>query len=145
MTKVDFYILPENSQAEIFTCKLVEKAYLKKHQVYLHARDDTEARKLDDILWTFRPGSFVPHSRYTGKSEPGPTPVLIGNEGEQAPPPDTHDVLINLSPNVPLFFSQFERVAELVCGDNSQRAQARERYRFYKDRGYELKTHEIKP
>jgi DNA polymerase-3 subunit chi len=52
-------------------------------------------------------------------------------------------VLINLSNDVPPYFSRFKRVAELVSGEASQRSAARERYRFYKDRGYTLNTHEI--
>jgi DNA polymerase-3 subunit chi len=43
-----------------------------------------------------------------------------------------------------VFFSRFERVAELVSGDADVRQQGRKRYSFYKDRGYPLRTHEIK-
>jgi DNA polymerase-3 subunit chi len=45
---------------------------------------------------------------------------------------------------VPPFFSRFHRVAELVDGDEEQRRQSRERYRFYRDRGYALENHPIK-
>jgi DNA polymerase-3 subunit chi len=34
-------------------------------------------------------------------------------------------------------------VAEVVDGDESRKAQGRERFRFYKDRGYPLKTNNL--
>ena len=53
------------------------------------------------------------------------------------------DVLINLTPVQPLFFSQFERLAEIINGDEEVKKQGRVRYQFYKDRGYHLDTHQI--
>ena len=69
-----------------------------------------------------------------------PEPVLLG---EGIDPADEHDVLVNLSDGVPPFFSRFDRVAELVGGDETARAAARARYRFYQDRGYSLETHKL--
>jgi DNA polymerase-3 subunit chi len=54
-----------------------------------------------------------------------------------------HDVLVNLDQTVPAFFGQFERVAEIVSGDDNVRNQARERYKYYRDRGYSLNSHNI--
>ena len=51
--------------------------------------------------------------------------------------------MLNLTHEVPLFFSQFNRVAELVDADENARSQARNRFKFYKDRGYELDTHDM--
>ncbi len=53
-------------------------------------------------------------------------------------------MLINLAAEVPLFFSRFERVAELVNEQADTRSQGRARYSFYRERGYPLHTHEIK-
>ena len=57
--------------------------------------------------------------------------------------PEIHDVLLNLTDEVPLFFSQFDRVAEFVDADENSRSLARSRFKFYKDRGYDLTTHEL--
>ncbi len=141
MTRVDFYVLAESdaTAAELLACRLAEKIYKLGHQVYVHTESDAQAQRLDGLLWTFRPGSFVPHGRQGGES-PEQVPVLIGC-GEE---PASHtDVLVNLATEVPGFFSRFERVAELVAGEPEQRAMARERFRFYRDRGYELQTHNL--
>lgn len=141
MTRIDFYILKTAAplEGERFACRLAEKAYDQGHRLYLHVPEEAASR-LDELLWSFRAGSFVPHERLEG-GEPDPdTPVHIGS-GQTPGPHD--DVLINLAPEVPLFFSRFQRVAEIVAGDEAQRAAGRERYRFYRDRGYPLKVHDL--
>jgi len=141
MTQVDFYILKDTQPqaCSLFTCKLTEKAYKKGHQVFINTQSDQQLKQLDDLLWTFRDGSFLPHAVYTGAAADA-QPILLGNA---AAPETASDVLVNLSNDIPSFFSRFSRVAELVGGDEVQRATARERYRFYKDRGYTLSTHNI--
>ncbi len=141
MTRVDFYVSPAPTSAarQQLACRIAEKAYLKQHPVYLHVADETQAEQLDTLLWVFRAGSFIPHCR---SNDPlaATSPVLIGSN---EPPAMANGVLINLSDAVPAFFSRFERVAEVVSGDESARQQARQRYKFYRERGYPLETHEL--
>ncbi len=156
MTRVDFYIVAGTTASPLIACRLAEKAYQRGHRVHIHASDPDQARQVDELLWTFRAGSFVPH-RLTGRETPAaePVPVTIGCEAGDGPgsgaEPDAAigpdigpgDVLINLDSSVPLFFSRFERVAEIVAGDEQARAEGRERYRFYRERGYHLDTHTL--
>ncbi len=141
MTEVDFYII--NSEAARqrlqFACRLTDKAYRLGHKVYIHTESAQQSRELDDLLWTFQQNSFVPHALYEDNNE-APPPVQLGHAAE---PDASHQVLINLAADVPLFFSRFERVAELVNNDNKVRQQGRSRYSFYKQRGYPLRSHEI--
>jgi DNA polymerase-3 subunit chi len=141
MTQVDFYILPNDDQLQRvqFACRLADKAYRLGHRVYIHAESSQQTRLLDDMLWTFQQNSFIPHALLGDDSEAKP-PVQLGHDAE---PDASHQVLINLAPEVPLFFSRFERVAELVNSDATLRQQGRSRYSFYKERGYPLRTHEI--
>ncbi len=142
MTRVDFYILAAGSgqeAAERTACRIAEKAFRQGHQVYLHVADGDAAERLDELLWTFRAGSFVPHARWPLPEGGEAPPVLIGADE----PPAGPDVLVNLAPEVPGFFSRFLRVAEIVGGDEASRARARERYRWYRERGYPLHTHEL--
>jgi DNA polymerase-3 subunit chi len=141
MTRIDFYILQDtgNAAAPLFTCRLAEKAFHQGHEVYINTESAAQLQQLDDLLWTFRAGSFVPHGACNDSDACQP-PVLLGHDTE---PRDSHDVLVNLSGKVPPFFGRFNRVAELVSGDEVQRSRGRERYRFYMDRGYTLTTHRI--
>jgi DNA polymerase-3 subunit chi len=141
MTKVDFYILQQqHGEARArFACRLAEKAWQQGNKVYIHTESAEQSQRLDEMLWTFRAGSFVPHSLDEDASADA-SPIHIGHTGE----PQHHDqVLINLAPEVPLFFSRFERVAELVDQSDECRTQGRERFRFYRDRGYPLDNHTI--
>lgn len=143
MTRVDFYVLQAGSehQRHIFACRLAEKAFRLGLGIYLHTRSAAETARLNDLMWTFRDGSFVPHlpvAEAVGEDEKDNTPIHLGHGSEPGP---HSDLLINLADQVPLFFSRFERVAEIVAGD--ARNDARERFRFYRDRGYSLDTHTL--
>jgi len=142
VTQVDFYLLQDDS-AQIrasFACRLADKAYRLGNRVYIHTASAEQTRQLDDLLWTFQQNSFVPHAIYQA-AQHNPPPVLLAHNSE---PDASIQVLINLSAEVPLFFSRFERVAELVNQNADIRQQGRSRYSFYKERGYPLRTHEIK-
>lgn len=141
MTKVDFYLLTSR-QPQIrqrFACKLTEKAYRLGHRVYIQVEDQDQAQKMDDLLWTFRQGSFVPHA-LMNTEEASETPVLIGYKGE---PGIEMDLLINLCAEAPRFFSHFPRVAEIIDQDEGNRHAGRQRYRNYRDQGCSLETHEL--
>ncbi|TFG79503.1 MAG: DNA polymerase III subunit chi [Chromatiales bacterium] len=141
MTQVDFYLLQDNEPeaCSLLACRLTEKAYKKGHRVYIHAESGAQLRQLDELLWSFRAGSFLPHAVVQDRPAE-PQPILLGNDSE---PQGMDDVLVNLASEVPPFFSRFKRVAELVGGDEAARSAARERYRFYQQRGYTLNTHKL--
>ena len=138
MTRVDFYLM-ESGNKEQFTCRLINKIFDKKHQVYVHTADEAQALKLDQLLWTYHDLAFIPHGLASGQNN-AELSVLIGH-GE--PPEDYHELLVSLSDNPPVFFSRFERVAEVVAPGENEKTRARERFRFYRDRGYALETHKI--
>jgi DNA polymerase-3 subunit chi len=138
MTKVDFYILSAGS-SEQMACRIAEKAYGLGNRIYIHTETAQQAKHMNELLWTFRDGSFVPHEPYqTGVTNE--SPIQIGHH--ESPETDC-DVLINLASSVPLFFSRFLRVAELIAPNSDAKTQGRERFRFYRDRGYPLDTHDV--
>lgn len=141
MPSIDFYLINEGDSSSRlkFICRLVEKAYQQKHKVYLQASSQTESQQLDQLLWTYRDDSFIPHGIYNHGQEPFP-PVQIGHD---LTPDDHRDILINLSDDVPNFYQQFSRILEIISNDPTQQAKARDRYRFYREKGFEIKTHKI--
>ncbi|NKF23295.1 DNA polymerase III subunit chi [Solimonas marina] len=144
MTRIDFYILPDGGAAGApvaTACRLCEKATAGGHRIYVNVPDEAIAGDLDDALWSLRQGGFIPHERYDGEPLDEPLPsVLIG---AVEPPDSHHGIMLNLGLEVPDFFSRFERVLEIVAADPQARAMSRERYKFYRDRGYELATHKL--
>lgn len=142
MTRINFYILKSNSPNDrmAFICRLVDKIYNKGHQILLYTEDNQQTGMIDDMLWTWKQGSFIPHEVYAG-DEISDCPVIISHDHERAT--DIDDILINMAGDVPAFFSRFERVSEIVDRDETMTQMARQRYRFYKERGYPLESHDI--
>lgn len=140
MTNIDFYVLSsDQTTARLqFACRLAYKAWLQNHQVYLHCTDEAEARHIDELLWSFRSDSFLPHALHTVQPS---EMVVCGWTGDPTP---HHDVLINLGNETPEFFSRFNRLAEILIEHEPILTPARERFRFYRKRGYPLKTHQIR-
>ena len=141
MPRIDFYVLPdqkENGRA-LLACRLTDKAFGLGHTVYLFTASEARAAALDDLLWTFRQDSFVPHERYPLVGEEG-SPVLVGTA---APATVEAQVLINLADALPEGFERYERVVELVDQHPEVLAQSRERFRQYREQGYLLKTHRL--
>lgn len=141
MTEIWFYVLDGADQGAVpFACRLADKIHQQQRRLYVHADDRAMAQRIDEDLWTFRQGSFVPHAladELTGADDP--TAIAIG--GGEAPPAGFDDVLINLADEVPVFFSQFQRAVEIVTP--ATREAARRHYKFYQDRGYPLETHQV--
>jgi DNA polymerase-3 subunit chi len=142
--RVDFYVLSttETRARFHFTCRLAEKVYRLNQRIYTHMNSAAEVRQLDELLWTFRDGSFLPHATLPPSDEKNgsPEPITIGH-GEQSA--IAGDVLINLTDAIPAFFDQFPRVAEIVDSTPECRRLGRERFSFYRDNGYEPATHKI--
>jgi DNA polymerase-3 subunit chi len=142
MTRINFYVLQSskaNARLE-FVCRLTEKIYNKGHRILLHTNNTRHTEMIDDLLWTWKQGSFIPHEIHSGDTEPD-CPIVISHQPELKT--DMQDVLINMADEIPFFFSQFDRVSEIVDQSEETRQSARKRYRFYQDRGYPLESHEI--
>ena len=134
--RVDFYVLGAD-EPERVVCRLVDKAYAQGHTVYILVQSQEQAERLDGLLWSFRQDSFIGHEIDADGAD---SPVRIGWASE---PRDDFDVLVNLTPEVPPFHQRFVRVAELVCGDGEQRTLARERFRYYRQHGCEVHSHDL--
>jgi len=141
MARVDFYVLSQSGEQarRLFACKLAEKAYRLENTVHIIAASRTDAERLDELLWTFRDGSFVPHHIVTATGNPE-SPISIGCDADAVEP---RDLLINLCDEVPATAESFPRVAELVSSDQDSKQRSRARYSHYRDQGHELNTHKL--
>ncbi len=141
VARVDFYVLPDqraNGRA-LLACRLADKAYNLGHTAYILAASEAQAAALDDLLWTFRQDSFIPHERYPLTGEEA-SPVLVGTV---LPAEATAQVLINFTDNLPEGFERYERVVELVDQTPEVLAQSRERFKQYRERGCAPETHKL--
>ncbi|WP_233862562.1 DNA polymerase III subunit chi [Paraburkholderia adhaesiva] len=134
MTRIDFHTNVGDSLA--YACRLVRKAYLAGEQVVVLA-EPARLRAFDEMLWTFSPLDFVPHCM-ADSALANETPIVLAADLERAP---HHRVLLNLGATVPPQFARFERLLEVIGDTPDELAAGRDRYRFYRDRGYALNNY----
>ena len=133
MTQIFFYHNAGDRLAA--AAALIGKAALQKKSLLVYAPDSEVADGLDRQLWTMQPTGFVPHVRASSPLA-AETPVVIADNLETL----TQDErLFNLSAEVPPGFSRFASLIEVIGLEAEERQAGRERVKFYKDRGYEIK------
>jgi DNA polymerase-3 subunit chi len=142
MARVDFYILKQEGpqSRNTFACRLAEKAYRLDNTVHIHTLNRDDAARIDDLLWTFRDGSFLPHELLGKRDAARLAPITIGSGDD---PVEPRDLLINLCDAIPPFAESFPRVAELVSSDEPSKQESRKRFAFYRDKGHTLETHDV--
>lgn len=138
MTRIDFYFNVA-SKAEVAR-KLAAKALHAEKHILIFTRDKTRARELDASLWASPQLSFLPHV-LCGHPLAAKTPVLIGDDPEKLQRPD---VLINITAEIPDCFARFDRLLEIVTEDPLDKEAARNRFRYFRERGYPLEVHDLK-
>jgi DNA polymerase-3 subunit chi len=135
VTRIDFH--SNVADRLTYTCRLVRKAWAAQCRIVLLSCDAQQQAALDQALWTFSATDFLPHVAAQHPRAAG-TPVILTAD-DQADLPH-HHVLINLSGRTPAHFARFERMFEIISADEEDKIAGRDRYRYYKDRGYPL-TH----
>ena len=138
MTSIDFYFNADDRLG--VACRLAGKALQQRKRVLIYASQPDVAQKIDRLLWTAQAVSFVPHC-YAHDALAADTPVLIASD--DALQAAACEVLVNLSPECPPFFERHERLLEIVAQDEEQVLAGRARFKFYRDRGYALRSHDL--
>jgi DNA polymerase III subunit chi len=137
MTRIDFHF---NAPDKLdYACRLVRKIHRTGQRVVVWCEGGERLRQLDAALWSFSPTDFIPHVM-AADSLAAQTPVVLASPGDEIP---HHEVLVNIGDATPPCFASFERLIEVVTGDVDDRNLARTRFRFYKDRGYPMETHDL--
>lgn len=137
MTQIFFYHGAADRLAA--ACALLSGAYAKKKPMLVFAPDATVAANLDRLLWTHQALSFVPHCRADSPLA-AETPILITDTLTQIPQDQR---LMNLSRDIPEGFSRFESLIEVVGQEEDDRNAGRERVKYYRDRGYEVRFFDL--
>jgi len=142
MPEVSFYVLSAQSANSryLFACKLTEKAYRSGAFIYILMDDDRQCRKLDDLLWTFRAGSFIPHQIYSGSTPDLLNKVLIGTI---RPPEHWQQTIINLALQNAYLNCGSQRILEILDASETIKQAGRSRYRQYQHADFSITTHKL--
>lgn len=137
MTEILFYTHVENKFHT--ACEISNKVLRSKRKMMVFAQDESAAAKMDRLMWTIPALGFLPHCEI-GHALAAETPIVISCEADKLA---YDDVLLNLHDEVQPFFSRYQRVIEIVSTDAADVTAARSRYKFYKDRGYSITSHDL--
>ncbi|MCK5725808.1 MAG: DNA polymerase III subunit chi [Thiotrichaceae bacterium] len=139
MTEIKFYVTRSEEQSSrlMLACQLTQKALQHQMHVYIHVESAVMAEQLDSLLWEFNDESFIAHELAPTDTK---VEVLIGYDFE---PMTECDYLINLTGERPAFFARYAKLAEIISQEPTVLNKGRDRYRFYKDRGYKLDYYKL--
>ena len=137
MTSIDFYT--RCADRLDVASRLVAKAWAQHGSVRVLTPREEFTAELDARLWRLPPTAFLPHCRLASPVA-AETPILVDHALVHEGPAV---VLINLHASPPPFFSRFERLVEIVGAGDDDAAAGRERWRYYKERGYALRSHDL--
>ena len=139
--RADFYLLDATTPQAgwQFGCRLLDKIYQQKQQALVLCQDKFTAEHIDELLWTYKDDSFVPHN-LVGEGPSTPPPIQIAWENI----PNHHrNNLVLLTPQLPEEHSRFRRLLLILHNDEEIRNQARDLYKQLKNEGAELHMHEV--
>ena len=130
----------------LFACRLVEKAFHKGHRLLVVCENEAQRNTLDDLLWDFKKTGFVPHEIRGNPGQERRQAVEIDYHGREASASDSHqdDVLINLTPQIPADFGEFQRITEIVIQDEAILKSTRDNWKQYKSAGLKLDRHDMR-
>ncbi len=138
MTRVEFIVNLQNQLSE--TARLCENYLNKGHKLTINCGSQEKQAALSAMLWDFKAASFLPHTN-NDVAEAGFAPIHLHVEGVAL---QQDDILINLDQEVPLFFGRFRQMIEVVGEAEAEKQAARTRWKFYRDRGYMLRSTDVK-
>ena len=123
-----------------FVCRLLQTVYDKQIPIAVRCATDEQAHMFDTQLWDFDDNSFLAHEFWTGTQHiTAPIVIITPKQVANQCPIKT---VLNLSP-LPCLESHIPRVLEIISTDENELAQARNRFRIYRDAGFQLEHHKI--
>jgi DNA polymerase-3 subunit chi len=137
MTRVEFFFNVPDKLVKVV--ELCEKAVAKGRHLTIFTQHDAMGQLLQQRLWQQSASSFLPSTTPFDVASQF-TPIIIDADGEHL---IQDDILINLQTVYPPFFSRFRVLVELVGVDEDDKAAARSRFKFYRDRGYQVKSTDV--
>lgn len=143
--QVDFYLIANAvSDAKYKLASRLSNKLLKLKQKTLIVTDGPEATKLlNQWLWSFSGTSFVAHDSINTSESTSIIHISDENSLSDHDLQSTYAVMINLCESVPTCSHHFQRIAEIIEAQDEQKASGRARYTHYRDKGYELKMHQM--
>ena len=141
MPRADFYLIDKprfRDDPLLLVCELAKRAFASETPTLILARSREQAEALDEKLWEFDDNAFIPHQIVGDGDDDAITAVLIV-------PPDmtTADRALVINLREECAPGLFDRVLEVVPADEAERLGSRERWKTYRQAGFEVAKHDM--
>lgn len=134
MTDIRFYHLMQKRLEQALP-ELVAKAVERGHRVLVQAGSAERVELLDTALWTYDPGSFIPHSA-ANDAHAAEQPVFLTTEDRNV---NAATVLMLTDGATSTQVDSYAMLCEIFDGnDEDAVTAARARWKEYKDAGHTL-------
>ncbi|MEF1255827.1 DNA polymerase III subunit chi [Vibrio sp. M260112] len=147
MANATFYLIAEQSHQatpdgfEEYILFLTRHFAKQGAKVYLNCNNKSHAEQLAERFWQADSSEFMAHN-LVGEGPRYATNIEIGYQGVK--PSWNRQLVINLAENETTFANKFAEVVDFVPCEEKAKQLARERYKIYRQAGYQLQTIEIK-
>lgn len=148
MANATFYLIADNTPQATAKGLLEYTLFLAQHfaqqgaKLFVNCQDRAHAEQLAEHFWAVEPHQFLPHN-LVGEGPKQATQIEIGFQGIK--PTWNRQLIINLANVHTTFAQQFPEVVDFVPCEEKAKQLARERYKIYRQAGYQLQTIEINP
>lgn len=145
MTRIDFYFnVPKQLN---FACRLIRKVLYdskanQEEPIIVFCPESSKFDDFDDLLYSFSGVDFLPHV-FVGSPQEKKTPIIMSRSPWLPDLPRKPNLLLNLDDNICEVFGSFDRVVEIVGIAENEKSHAREKFIFYRDRGFEIHNHDV--
>jgi len=132
LTRVEFVKLPRPEKA-LLLCELAQEFYQQGRKVLVLVQDNNQGLTLDNFMWVWNKGSFVPHAHDNGAVDCHDEPVVIASTEKNC---NGAQVLILGAACSTDFMRHFEHVVDFAeVHDDASREASRTRFAHYKESG----------
>ncbi|MCE0494079.1 DNA polymerase III subunit chi [Vibrio salinus] len=143
MRNATFYIIAEGSTKAERQGLLQYVVFLSQHfskqgaKIFINSQNKQEAETLAELFWQVPTNLFIAHN-LVGEGPRYSTPIEIGYP--EVRPNINRQIVINLSDCNTTFAHRFSEVVDFVPCEEQTKQLARERYKLYRQAGFQLQT-----
>ncbi len=136
-----FIIIPTSEEILIhrLICQTVSRHYLDQQRVQLICHSKSQLILFDQLLWSFHPDAFIPHT-LTENNFMQPPQVLLSDQPRGN---INADIIVNCHEDPIEQAHQFRHIIEFVHDVSGDKPLRRQHFKHYQSMGMDIKSYQI--
>jgi DNA polymerase-3 subunit chi len=144
--RTDLYIVGGTSFTELayLACKLSEKITSNRQTALFVCQDEMQMQNLDELMWSFKNESFIPHRQASIPTESYPIVIKTRKQHQEQSHEACIDNLVCIGPEPIENEPKHDRKLILVNSDQHSLSQARTLFKAMKSEGLQIHSHDLR-